>query len=110
VPGFQNSTGSRRADVLRLNVAVPPAATPNPLGLVAGDAAGFSNGRRVIDDVVTVEVRAVAGLTYPLVDPTFTADGAASAVKDGSAPPSGFLSTFPYLGLPTSGYDSVPPS
>src|SRR5947207_10616339 len=40
VPGFQNYTGSTQADMLRLNVAVPPTAQPNPIGLVAGDAAG----------------------------------------------------------------------
>src|SRR6185312_12405600 len=47
VPGFQNYTGKTYADMLRLNVAVPPAKAPNPVGLVAGDAAGFPNGRRV---------------------------------------------------------------
>jgi hypothetical protein len=30
-----------------------------------GDLAGFPNGRRVFDDVVTIELRAIAGLTYP---------------------------------------------
>ena len=80
VPGFQNFTGPVQADLLRLNVAIPPTASPNNLGLVAGDAAGFPNGRRIDDDVVTIELRAVAGLTIPLVDPSFTPDGAASAV------------------------------
>ena len=47
VPGFQNFTGPVQADLLRLNVAIPPSASPNDLGLVAGDAAGFPNGRRV---------------------------------------------------------------
>ena len=72
VPGFQNFTGTRQADLLRLNLAIPPSANPNPLGLVAGDPAGFPNGRRLLDDVVTVELRAVAGLTIPLVDPSFS--------------------------------------
>ena len=70
--------------MLRLNMAIPPSATENPLGLVAGDAAGFPNGRRLGDDVVTIELRAVAGLTIPLVDPSFTPDGAASAIADGT--------------------------
>ncbi|HCB03650.1 MAG TPA: hypothetical protein DEQ43_05280, partial [Nocardioides bacterium] len=43
VPGFQNFTGPVASDMLRLNLAVPPSATENPLGLVAGDAAGFPN-------------------------------------------------------------------
>ena len=66
--GFQNFTGPTPADLLRLNVAVPPSATPNPLGLCRRDPAGFPNGRRVADDVTTIELRAVAGLTIPLVD------------------------------------------
>lgn len=95
--------------MLRLNVAVPPAKTPNPLGLVAGDAAGFPNGRRVFDDVVTVEIRAVAGLTIPLVDPTYKPDGAASAVQDGTSNTnSDYLKVFPYLGTPAGGYQSKP--
>ncbi len=109
VPGFQNYTGSTEADMLRLNVAVPPTASPNPLGLVAGDAAGFPNGRRVFDDVVTVELRAVAGLTIPLVDPSFTPDGATSAIADGTSNTNGdYLDTFPYLGTPLGGYQAQP--
>ena len=113
VPGFQNFTGTTQADMLRLNVAVPPSSKPNPLGLVAGDAAGFPNGRRVIDDVVTVELRAIAGLTIPLVDPSFTPDAAAAdpkgAIKDGTSNTnSPFLSSFPYLGTPAGGYQSLP--
>jgi hypothetical protein len=109
VPGFQNYTGSTQADLVRLNVAVPPSSSPNPLGLVAGDAAGFPNGRRVFDDVVTVELRAIAGLTIPLVDPSFTPDGAASGINDGTTntnPP--LLNQFPYLGTPAGGYQSLP--
>ncbi|HEY5877181.1 MAG TPA: DUF4331 family protein, partial [Ilumatobacteraceae bacterium] len=108
VPGFQNFTGPQPADFLRLNMAIPPAASPNPLGIVGGDLAGFPNGRRVTDDVVTIELRAVAGVTYPLVDPTFTPDAAAGAIADGTSPPPGFLATFPYLGHPVSGYDVLP--
>ncbi|MGD9701323.1 MAG: DUF4331 domain-containing protein [Acidimicrobiia bacterium] len=108
VPGFQNYTGTTPADFLRLNMAIPPAASPNPLGVVGGDLAGFPNGRRVTDDVVTIELRAVAGVTYPLVDPTFTPDAAAGAILDGTSPPPGFLAAFPYLGHPVSGYDVLP--
>jgi hypothetical protein len=107
VPGFQNYTGSTQADMLRLNVAVPPAGNPNILGLIGGDAAGFPNGRRVFDDVVTVELRAIAGVTYHLVDPNFTPDGAASLVTDGLTPAdvkNPYLNHFPYLGEPYSGF------
>jgi len=109
VPGFQNFTGTTQADMLRLNVAVPPSNNPNHLGLVAGDPAGFPNGRRVADDTTTVELRAIAGLTIPLVDPSFTTDAAAALVTDGTSntnPP--YLSAFPYLGTPAGGYQSMP--
>ena len=112
IPGFQNFTGTTQADMLRLNVAIPPAkdGVPNVLGILGGDLAGFPNGRRVFDDVVTIELRAVAGLTYPLVDPTFTPDGAAGVVTDGVNPDGNttYLRTFPYVGTPKSGYDVVP--
>jgi hypothetical protein len=107
IDGFQNFTGDTQADMLRLNMAIPPTANPNRLGLLGGDLAGFPNGRRVGDDVVTIELRAVAGVTYPLVDPTFTPDGAASQIEDGTfkMPVRNFLDKFPYLGTPYSGYD-----
>jgi hypothetical protein len=108
IPGFQNLTGPTPADLLRLNVAIPPAAEPRVFGLLGGDPAGFPNGRRVFDDVVAIELRALAGATYPLVDPTFTPDAPAAVIDDGVKPrdlvPS--LETFPYLGAPSSGYDA----
>jgi hypothetical protein len=107
VPGFQNFTGNTLADMLRLNVAVRPSRSPNPLGLVAGDPAGFPNGRRVFDDIVTVELRAIAGLTYTLVNSGYHLDGAVNLITDGLGPdsvPSGFGSSFPYLGSPYDGF------
>jgi hypothetical protein len=109
VPGFQNHTGDVQADMLRLNTAIAPSKNPNPLGLIAGDAAGFPNGRRVADDVVTVELRAIAGATYPLIDKTYTPDAAAGAITDGLTAadvPAGYLTEFPYLGVPYSGYNT----
>jgi Domain of unknown function (DUF4331) len=107
VPGFQNNTGKTYADMLRLNVAVPPAKTPSPLGVVGGDLAGFPNGRRVFDDVTTIELRAIAGLTYPLIDKTFKPDAATSAIEQGVKPAAGrYLDTFPYVGTPYDGYDT----
>jgi hypothetical protein len=112
IPNFQNNTGSVLSDMLRLNTAIPPSSSPNILGILGGDLAGFPNGRRVFDDVVTIELRAVAGVTYALVDNTFTPDAAAGAVTDGLTPSSvnaPYLNTFPYLGVPYSGFD-VPSS
>jgi hypothetical protein len=107
VPGFQNYTGAVLADMLRLNTAIPPASSPNPLGIIGGDLAGYPNGRRVFDDVVTIELRAIAGATYPLVHPSYVPDPAAKAITDGLTPasvPSGYLNQFPYLGVPYSGF------
>jgi hypothetical protein len=79
------------------------------LGVVGGDIAGFPNGRRVMDDVVTIELHAIAGATIPLVDPTFTPDKAIADVSDGlSGAGLTFLKTFPYLGTPYSGYSVGP--
>jgi hypothetical protein len=109
IDGFQNNTGAVQADMLRLNTAIPPADKPNPLGVVAGDLAGFPNGRRPEDNVVTVELRAIAGLTLPLVDKTFTPDAAASLVTDGLTAAdvkAGFLKSFPFLGTPRDGFNN----
>ncbi len=109
IPGFQNFTGKTQADMLRLNIAIPPTPKPNNLGLLGGDLAGFPNGRRVTDDTFTIELRAVAGATYPLIDKNFKPDDAVAQVTSGSpavdndAP---FLDKFPYLGVPNNGYDS----
>jgi hypothetical protein len=107
IPNFTNYTGPTLSDMLRLNTSIPPSSNPNILGVVGGDLAGFPNGRRVFDDVVTVELRALAGLTYPLVEPSYTPDGAASAVTDGltnTSPKANYLDKFPYLGTAYSGF------
>jgi hypothetical protein len=106
---FQNYTGPVEADMLRLNVAIPPTSSPNDLGVVGGDLAGWPNGRRVDDDVVTVALRAIAGVTIPLVDPGYTPDGAAAAVTDGTTNTNtATTTTFPYLGDPGGGFQTVP--
>ena len=89
---------------------IPPTAEPNNLGLVAGDAAGFPNGRRIDDDVVPIELRAIAGLTIPLVDPSFTARRCGrgdrrNGTTNTNAP---LLKSFPYLGPPGGGLETVP--
>ena len=95
--------------MLRLNVAIPPTATPHINGILGGDLAGFPNGRRVFDNVVAIELRAVAGATYPLVDSSYTPDDAAGAIYDlqpGDLPWNvSYLDAFPYLDHPRSGYE-----
>lgn len=107
IAGFQNFTGATQADMLRLNMAIPPSPNPNVNGILGGDLAGFPNGRRVFDDTTTVELRAIAGVTIPLVDPSFTPDGAASVVTGLSPMLNGrYQSSFPYLGVPLDGFDT----
>jgi hypothetical protein len=108
VPGFQNYTGKVQADQLRLNVAIPPTKSkPSRFGLLGGDAAGFPNGRRVFDDVVSIELRAVAGVTFALVDKAYEPDAAAGALTEGLEPAANrYQSTFPYLAPPLSGFET----
>ncbi len=51
------------ADLLRLNTSIraTDAAARSRLGFLAGDNAGYPNGRRVSDDVTDISLRAVAG-------------------------------------------------
>jgi len=107
VPHFSNFTGPVLADMLRLNTRIKPSSKPNPLGVLGGDLAGFPNGRRIVDDVVSIELRAIAGLTVPLVDPKYKPDAAAGALTDGltgSSVKNGPLSHFPYMGVPYDGF------
>jgi hypothetical protein len=96
-------------DRLRLNLAIPPTAgtasaagTANRLGFLGGDPAGFPNGRRVGDDVVDIELRALAGAVLGpanVAPNNLLGDG----VNSNDVP---FLTVFPYLATPRSGYDS----
>lgn len=87
----------------RLNVAIPPtpAGMRSRLGLLGNDVGGFPNGRRVFDDVVDIELRAVAGGT-PFT-PAFNVppnNQLADGVSNNDVP---YLERFPYLGVPQSG-------
>lgn len=111
VPGFQNFTGPRKADVLRLNMAIDPTPTAeqSPFGLLGGDLDGFPNGRRLGDDIVAIELRAIAGVTIPLVDDSYTPDAAAGLLTDGTTNTNSAISDeLPFLGDPGGGYQTVP--
>jgi Domain of unknown function (DUF4331) len=101
IPGLNQPAGVMPAEMLRLNVAIAPAGSPNPLGVLGGDLAGFPNGRRVGDDVTDIALRAMAGAT-PLT-PAFNT-GINAQLGDGvpgnDVP---YLPIFPYLGLPHPG-------
>jgi hypothetical protein len=63
IPGLNKPNGVVPSSQLRLNTAIEPSANPSRLGILGGDRAGFPNGRRPIDDVVDIELRALAGGT-----------------------------------------------
>jgi len=118
VPGL-NLTGTTKADLLRLNMAIPPASSPDRLGVLGGDFAGFPNGRRLSDDVVDIELRAFAcsyGAAAPLVEGFGFCDGNAhrtpnDLITDGvDANERMFSPNFPYVATPFSGYEAVPPT
>src|SRR4051812_12864047 len=99
VPGATQINGkkSAAADTLKVNLGVPPSATPNRFGYIAGDNAGFPDGRRLGDDVTDIELRVVAGFLkgnkVPLGD----------GVDQNDVP---FLDSFPYVAPPHNGLDS----
>ncbi len=104
IEGLNQPAGIVPSEQLRLNVAIPPSANPNSLGVIGGDVAGFPNGRRLGDDVIDVELRVVAGI---LVDGYNTAPG--NVLGDGvDAPAPMFMQAFPYQGTPYSSFYYYP--
>ena len=81
-------------EMLRLNTSIAPATSPNRLGVIAGDTAGFPNGRRLADDVVDIALQVVEG---ELVG---APNDLGDAVNRNDKP---FGQTFPYVALPHDG-------
>ena len=101
IPGLNQPANVRASEQLRLNMAIPPSASPHPMGVLAGDLAGFPNGRRVGDDVLDIVVQAAAGAT-PLT-PAFNRSPnnlLGDGVSRNDVP---YLAQFPYLGIPHAG-------
>ncbi|MFN3257083.1 MAG: DUF4331 domain-containing protein [Ilumatobacter sp.] len=97
------------SEMLRLNMAVPPTASPQALGVLAGDLQGFPNGRRLTDDVVDIALRVVEGAVYE-----GGADVSALATLDSvDRNDREFSDSFPYVALPhldsvTNGTERTP--
>jgi hypothetical protein len=100
------------SEELRLNTAtaVTPYASQKDLGVLAGDMAGYPNGRRPIDDVVDITLRVAMGvLLKPYDGSSADPDPASDASRqlgytDGvQANPANFLTAFPYLNTPVAG-------
>lgn len=103
IPGFATFTGPRSADMLRLNMVIPPSASPNRMGVLGGQLDGFPNGRRLPDDVVDIELQAIAGAVLAALDPSFPAPPPlGDGVNQNDVP---FLSNFPYVATPHQGFE-----
>ena len=115
ISGVNQPANVVASEMLRLNTTIAPVASTlqNPLGVAAGDNAGFPNGRRPGDDVVDVSLRVAMGALCVLT-------GATDALKVGCKPtdaPAGGLAftdgvrktgadfkiVFPYLNTPLPG-------
>jgi hypothetical protein len=104
VPGLTQITPNKpaAADTLKLNLGVPPSANPNRFGVLGKDLAGFPNGRRLTDDVVDIELRVIAGALLP-ADQGGKQIPLGDGVDQNDKP---FRTTFPYVALPDSAFDS----
>ncbi len=104
IPTLNQPVGVRASEMLRLNMDTPPCTSAcSRLGVIAGDAAGFPNGRRLADDIIDVSLRVVEGVLIPGHNPA--ADTLGDGVNTNDAP---FLSSFPYVAYPHSGSDASP--
>ena len=104
VPGLTRIGSSPApADTLKLNLGVPPADTENRFGVLAGDVAGFPNGRRLADDVTDIELRVIAGALLP-ADQGGKQIPLGDGVDRNDKP---FRSAFPYVALPTDGLSGI---
>lgn len=99
----QSATGNRLADLLRLDMTVPPTAPAqikrlgpfahDAAGAATPDNAGFPNGRRPNDDVTDLVVRVAGGTNY-----------IQNRVGDGvGISENGITPTFPFLPTPYDG-------
>ena len=117
-----NKTGTTLADELRVNTGIKPNAagacvfgvagggTPSRLGVLEADLCGFPNGRRLLDDVVDIEVRAVADGYGPVVNSFYGSltpnNTPNNKLGDGvNANDRPFLAVFPYIATPNQGYE-----
>ncbi|MBI4551520.1 MAG: DUF4331 family protein [Candidatus Latescibacteria bacterium] len=110
VPGLNQRPQDTQtpSEQMRLNMAIPPTTTnPKRRGVLSGDNAGFPNGRRLFDDIVDIELQAVAGVLWKTFNPSSTEFNIApnNQLGDGvDRNDQEFLPTFPYMANPNQGY------
>ena len=96
--------GNPCSELLRVNLKVAPTQPENQkrLGGLAGDAAGFPNGRRPNDDVTDIAIRVVGGANYIAAR---VGDGVnfLQGAQGSNLTPNGIYKVFPYLPTPYDG-------
>jgi hypothetical protein len=112
-------TGSTQADMLRVNTGIKPntagacvfgvagGGSPSRLGAIDGDLCGFPNGRRLLDDVTDIELRALVEGYGPTLNAVLGVPNRSpnNLLGDGvDANDMPFLSSFPFIGTPHQGY------
>ncbi|MGG7606537.1 DUF4331 domain-containing protein [Massilia sp. BKSP1R2A-1] len=115
IPGVNQPKNVVASEMLRLNTGIAPTAlaAQNPMGVAAGDNAGFPNGRRPADDIVDIALRVSMGALCAL---TGANDALGVGCKPSDAPAGGlaltdgvrktaasFKPAFPYLNTPLPG-------
>ena len=111
VTGLNANGGAGEMQRLNMDVPAVAAASQNNLGVIAGDNAGFPNGRRPGDDVVDIELRVAMGklITLGLFGTPSQAPAGEAPFTDGAlVNASFFLSRFPYLQTPVPGSPNDP--
>ena len=103
-PGCTTAQQGPVADLLRLNTGIAP--TPlearKRMGFLAGDTAGYPNGRRISDDVTDISAQAVVGVLNPAFN-LFPNNRIADGVNANDKP---YQETFPYVAFANSGRES----
>jgi hypothetical protein len=107
--------GVTPAEMIRINTNIKGdlcAPTPSRLGVLGQDACGFPNGRRLTDDVVEIELLAVAGAAYQVLDArdtnfTFNADLIALLDDGLNKNDVAFRNSFPYMAMAQSGQEHI---
>ncbi|MDD9898094.1 MAG: DUF4331 domain-containing protein [Candidatus Melainabacteria bacterium] len=103
VSGLNQPEGVTASEMLRLNTSTDLTASgsQNKLGVIAGDNAGYPNGRRPGDDVVDITLRVAMGVLQTTTDTAASKDLAYTDGADNNEDQ--FDTTFPYLLDPLPG-------
>jgi len=98
---------TKASEEMRLNTSTPitPYGAQNRLGVIAGDNAGYPNGRRPGDDVVDITLRVAMGKLYTLGlygQPSDAPSGSLEFTDGAYTDQTHYLRAFPYVMPPLS--------